>query len=291
MHADVGPRDDVARKRAQNQPRDLLTLVRPHQWAKNAFVFIGVIFGHAWNAPPLVVAAVLAAAAFSLTASALYIVNDYGDRARDRLHPSKRHRPLASGRVEPWAALGLAAVLALFGGALALAAGKYVFLLVTSYAAMNLAYSFGLKSVVLLDIFIIATGFMLRILAGTIGIGIPPTQWILLCGLMTALFLGFAKRRAELYAISEDAPIQPKVLRQYQPVLLDNLIVITATCAILTYSLYTMSPTTIQIHHTESLIYTVPFVMYGIFRYIFSLHHKAVGADPTQEIFRDPHIL
>ncbi len=159
------------------------------------------------------------------------------------------------------------------------------------YIALNVAYSIRLKDVVLLDVFIIAAGFMLRILAGTVGIGIPPTQWLLLCGLMIALFLGFTKRRAELYATSADGPIQPKVLRHYQPVLLDKMIVITATCVILTYSLYTMSPTTIQIHHTEALIYTVPFVVYGIFRYMFSLHHRAAGADPAQEIFRDPHFL
>ena len=149
----------------------------------------------------------------------------------------------------------------------------------------------GLKHIVILDVFIIASGFMLRILAGTVGVAIAPSQWLLLCGLMMALFLGFAKRRAELYALNGNGPSPRRVLSHYQPVLLDNMIVVTATCVILTYSLYTMNPATIQVHHTESLIYTVPFVIYGIFRYIYSLHQQTVGSDPALQIFRDPHLL
>src|SRR5262249_23556739 len=126
---------------------------------------------------------------------------------------------------------------------------------------------------------------------GTIGVGIPPSKWLLLCGLMMALFLGFAKRRAELYATTGDGKSHRRVLDLYLPVLLDNMIVITATCVILTYTLYTMSPSTIQIHHTESLIYTAPFVIYGIFRYIYSLHRQGVGGDPSIQIFRDPHLM
>ena len=132
---------------------------------------------------------------------------------------------------------------------------------------------------------------MLRILAGTVGIGIAPSQWLLICGLMMALFLGFTKRRAELYALNENGSMHRKVLSVYQPVVLDNMIVVTATCVVLTYSLYTMSPETLQYHHTKSLIYTVPFVMYGIFRYLYSLHRQTAGGDPAVEIFRDPHIL
>jgi 4-hydroxybenzoate polyprenyltransferase len=156
---------------------------------------------------------------------------------------------------------------------------------------INIAYSLHLKHVVILDVFIIAAGFMLRILAGTTGVGIAPSQWLLLCGLMMALFLGFAKRRAELYAMTDDGPSHRRVLGHYTPVLLDKMIVVTATCVILTYSLYTMSPATIQFHHTESLIFTVPFVIYGIFRYIYSLHQKTAGSDPALQIFSDPHLL
>jgi 4-hydroxybenzoate polyprenyltransferase len=290
MHAEVTA-PQAARARQQNHPRDLLKLMRPHQWAKNAFVFIGLIFGHAWNSPPLVVAAVLAATAFSLTASAIYIVNDYSDRARDLLHPSKRHRPLASRRVGPRAALGLAAILALIGGALALAAGKYVLLVVASYAAMNLVYSFGLKSVVILDIFVIAAGFMLRILAGTLGIGILPSQWLLFCGFLLTLFLGFTKRRAETLSLSAGSLTHRDVLSAYSTEMLDKLISICAGCVIMSYSLYTMSPDTARIHGTSGLIYTVPFVIYGIFRYLYLLHRKGAGTDTARDLGRDPHML
>ena len=270
---------------------ELWRLLRPRHWVKNGFVFLGFMFANAWNEAGKLQLVLLAFGAFCLVASGVYIFNDLFDREQDRNHPLKKQRPLAAKTVSTQAAIVLMIVVWILGFGLSLIAGKAVGVILLFYIALNVAYSFRLKDIVLLDVFTIAAGFMLRILAGTMGIGIPPTQWILLCGLMIALFLGFTKRRAELYATSEDAPIQRKVLRQYQPVLLDKMIVITATCVILTYSLYTMSPTTIQIHHTDSLIYTVPFVMYGIFRYIFSLHQKAAGADPAQEIFRDPHIL
>ena len=156
---------------------------------------------------------------------------------------------------------------------------------------MNLAYSLELKHVVILDVFIIATGFMLRILAGTLGLGIPPSQWLLLCGLMVTLFLGFSKRRAEINALSDGKSEHRKVLDEYSSLLLDKMIVITAAGLIMSYSLYTMSPETIRIHRTENLIYTVPLVIYGVFRYIYLLHYQQSGGDPSRDLVRDPHML
>jgi 4-hydroxybenzoate polyprenyltransferase len=233
----------------------------------------------------------LTAVAFSLTASGVYIINDLFDRQHDLNHPLKKHRPLAAQTVSVTAAviLLIALLVAAFGLGLFIANKVAAILLI--YLLVNIAYSLSLKHVVILDVFIIASGFMLRILAGTMGVGIAPSQWLLLCGLMMTLFLGFAKRRAELYALTDDVPSHRKVLSHYQPVLLDHMIIVTATCVILTYSLYTMSPATIQAHHTESLIYTVPFVIYGIFRYIYSLHRQSAGGDPALQIFRDPHLL
>ena len=284
-------RDDAAADGAKNRPRDLVKLMRPHQWVKNGFVFVGIVFGHAWSVPELVLGAVLAAAAFSLTASAIYIVNDFADRARDRLHPTKRNRPLASGRVTPGAGLALAAALVLAGGVLATAAGAKVLALVACYAAMNLAYSFGLKSVVILDVFIIAAGFMLRILAGTLGIGVPPSQWLLLCGFLLTLFLGFTKRRAEMLALSPDTLGHRKSLSQYGPEMLDKLIGICGAGVIMSYSLYTVNPDTIRIQGTAGLIYTVPFVIYGLFRYLYLLHSQSAGTDTSRDLVRDPHLL
>ncbi len=266
-------------------------LIRPRHWIKSGFVFVGILFANAWRQPQLLQHVVLAGVAFSLIASGVYVFNDLLDRDQDLSHPRKRHRPLAARTVSVGAAIWLVLLLWATGFTLGLLVSSRVVLILWAYVLLNVAYSMGLKHVVILDVFIIAGGFMLRILAGTSGVGILPSQWLLLCGLMVALFLGFAKRRAELYALSGENPNHRRVLRSYHPVLLDHMTVVTATCVILTYSLYTMSPATIQIHKTEALIFTVPFVMYGIFRYIYSLHNQQTGSEPTNEIFRDPHIL
>ena len=265
--------------------------MRPHQWLKNSFVFTGLLFGHAWHDTHLVYQVVLAAVAFSLMSSAVYIVNDMVDCEQDRLHPQKCLRPLAAKQLAmPTAALF---ALLLAGCALVLAGSvtRTVLVIVMLYAAMNLAYSLRLKHVVILDVFIIAAGFMLRILAGTLGVGIPPSQWLLLCGLMITLFLGFAKRRAEIIALTVSKTAHRKVLLHYSPVLLDKMIGITAAGVIMSYSLYTMSPDTIRAHGTTNLIYTVPLVMYGVFRYIYLLHLQRGGGDPSREVVRDPHLL
>lgn len=275
-----------------NSVKDLWRMLRPRQWVKNGFVFVGLLFANAWHQSPLRWRVLATAGAFCLVASGVYIFNDLFDLDQDRNDVRKKNRPLAAGRVSSGSAVILLIALWILSFGLGVLASRRVLAILIIYVVLNAAYSLRLKEVVLLDVFIIAAGFMLRILAGTVGVGIPPSQWLLLCGLMIALFLGFAKRRAELYAtVDADKGGQRKVLGHYQPVLLDKMIVITATCVILTYSLYTMSPVTIQTHHTESLIYTVPFVMYGIFRYIYSLHTRATGSDPSLEIFRDPHLL
>ena len=270
---------------------DLLKLMRPRQWVKSGFVLIGVLFAHAWHDAGTVRSVLLAAAAFSLVASGVYVFNDLMDRAQDAAHPRKRERALAAGRVSTGAAVVLLIMLLAAGFVLGYLSSPVVLYILLAYVVINLGYSLGLKHVVLLDVFLIAGGFMLRLLAGTLGVGIAPSQWLLLCGLMLSLFLGFAKRRAELYAAAGGTAGARKVLENYQPVLLDKLIVVTASGAIITYSLYTTSEKTVQTHRTEALIYTVPFVMYGVFRYIYLLHNQRAGTDPAQEIFRDPHIL
>lgn len=270
--------------------REYVRLLRPKEWIKNGFVFVGVLFANAWRQPNMLEQVSITAAAFCLVASGVYVFNDLLDREQDRAHPHKNNRPLAAGSITTTAATVLLTVLWLFGFGAAIMVSSKVLLILLTYVLVNIAYSIGLKHVVVLDVFAIASGFMLRILAGTIGIGIPPSQWLLLCGLMIALFLGFSKRRAELYATGEDMSHR-RVLEHYHPVFLDKMIVLTATCVILTYSLYTMSPVTIQTHKTDSLIYTVPFVMYGVIRYIYSLHNQSGGTEPSREIFRDPHLL
>ena len=270
---------------------ELFRLMRPQQWVKNGFVFTGLLFGHAFHDSALVWQAIVAALAFSLVSSAIYIVNDIADREQDRMHPKKQHRPLAAGTVSISSAVVLSGLLASVAIALAYSVSEVVLWIIIGYGMMNLAYSFRLKHVVLLDVFIIAAGFMLRILAGTLGLGIPPSQWLLLCGLMVTLFLGFAKRRAEIIALTEDKTSHRKVLAHYSPVMLDNMIGVTAAGLIMSYSLYTMNAETIRIHGTANLVYTVPFVVYGVFRYIYLLHHESGGGDPSRDLARDPHML
>jgi 4-hydroxybenzoate polyprenyltransferase len=195
------------------------------------------------------------------------------------------------GTVTVSVAVTLAIALSFVGLGLGFVASSWVFLLLSTYIIINLGYSFGLKRIVIVDVFIIAAGFMLRILAGTVGVGIPPSRWLLLCGLMVTLFLGFAKRRAELNALSDGRGVHREVLGSYAPVFLDTMIAITAANAIVSYSLYTLSPDTIRLHGTANLMYTVPFIVYGIFRYLYLLHHCNVGADPARELARDPHML
>jgi len=268
-----------------------IRLMRPHQWVKNGFVFVGLLFGHAWNNTTLLFDVAIAFGAFCLVSSAIYTFNDIVDQKRDRLHPTKCRRPLASGQLTTSTAAMLALSLGALGFILAYASSLAVLNILIGYASMNIAYSLWLKHVVILDVFIIAAGFMLRILAGTLGVGIPPSQWLLLCGLMVTLFLGFTKRRAEIIALPDDKASHRRVLEHYSPLLLDKMIGITATGLIMSYSLYTMSADTIRIHGTANLIYTVPFVMYGVFRYIYLLHHQSLGGDPSHDLLRDSHLV
>ena len=268
----------------------LIKLLRPHQWLKNGFVLVGLLFAHAWNDGARVEQALLSCAAFCLLSSAVYIFNDFLDRASDRLHPTKRHRPLASGAVSVNAALALMLVCMAAGLWLAFGASNapWVFFL---YIAINIAYTLGLKHVVVLDVFLIASGFMLRLLAGTVGIGIAPSQWLLLCGLMLTLFLGFAKRRAELAVLPEDAAGHRRVLDQYSEALLDQFLAIAAACTVVTYSLYTVSSETMSLHGSNHLILTVPFVLYGLLHYLFRLQRRGGGGDPARELLSDPHLI
>jgi 4-hydroxybenzoate polyprenyltransferase len=276
---------------------ELLKLLRPHQWVKNGFVFVGLLFSDVsgdWKLRGIVL---FAAAGFCLLSSCVYILNDVLDRKADRAHPLKRKRPLASGSVSLSQAYALAFVCGTAGLALGAMASASVVAILMAYLALNLAYSAGLKNIAILDVFIIAAGFMLRIFAGTWGVNIVPSYWLLLCGLLLTVFLGFAKRRAELMASvmasggnGANGAIQRPVLYDYSPALLDTMMSISAAGVIVSYSLYTVSPDTIALHRTDKLIYTLPFVLYGIFRYIFLVHRHG-GEDPAWTLVTDAHLL
>lgn len=269
---------------------DLVRLLRPKQWVKNVFVCAGVVFGGQWHNAALLLAVALTIAAFSLMASSVYVLNDYLDRESDRQHPAKRNRPLASGTVTP--AQGFAAGALCFGLSViaASAADVRVLCIVLIYLVINVAYSLRLKHQSVIDVFCISSGFMLRILAGTWGIRIPPSGWLILTGMFITLFLGFAKRRAEWMDTVGGNHRRP-VLAAYSRELLDTFLSITATGTVLSYGLYTLDPQTIALHHTDKLIYTLPFVLFGLFRYLYLLHSSKKGENPSADVFTDPQIL
>ena len=263
----------------------LVRLMRPHQWLKNVFVFAGLVFSQSWRDVPTMERVVLAFAAFCCVSSMVYILNDWHDRASDALHPTKRHRPLASGAVAPSAALVLASGLLI--SAVLLASGNRVLLgLLGLYVALNLAYSWQLKQVPVVDVSIIASGFMLRLLAGTLAVGIAPSRWLLLTGMFVALFLGFSKRKAESF---HEVSVQRAVLAHYPPALLDTFIAVTMTATLTTYSLFATSPEA-QLQHGERLLYTVPVVIFGTLRYAYQVS-RGHGEDVARDLLRDPWIL
>jgi len=267
-----------------------LNLLRLYQWPKNGFVFVGFFALGDYRNAGLFVAAVIATAAFCLASSSVYIFNDYLDMPQDRLHPQKKQRPLASGAIKPLPALVLSGALAAASLILAAQIGWFSIAIILAYFANNLAYSLYLKRQSILDVFSIALGFMLRIFAGTLGIGIAVSEWLVLTGFMLSLLIGFSKRYAEVSNYVE--PENHRwVLQRYSAELLRIFIVIMATASMITYALYTVSSRAQMVHGTTRLIYTTPFVMLGIFRYLQLIFLDRHGEDPAMLVSRDRPLL
>lgn len=271
--------------------RACLELARPPHWIKNVFVLAGVFFAGDWRDPAAMLAAGAAFAAFCLAASAVYALNDALDAAGDRLHPRKRGRPVASGRLSAAAAYGLAAGLGAAALGVGLWAGPRLQACLMAYGLVNVAYSRFLKRVVLADVFCIAAGFLLRLLAGTWGIGVEPSEWFLLCTLNLSLFLGFSKRYAE--RIDPERPLEEKreVLRNYSPEFLRTLMGITLASTVITYGLYTTSARTALVHPRGHLIYTLPIALFGLFRYLYLVMEKGFGENTVADIRKDKTLL
>jgi 4-hydroxybenzoate polyprenyltransferase len=224
---------------------------------------------------------------FCLVSSSVYLLNDIRDRSQDRLHPTKRLRPLAAGELNVRVAFGAMVtflLLALAGGMLL---SKTLALVLLSYWLMNLLYSTWLKSQVLLDVFTLASGFVLRVVGGAVAISVEISHWLLLCTLLLALFLGFSKRRHELTHLGQGAEAHRQVLREYNPHFLDMMIGIVTASTVMSYALYTVSEETVQRVHTRGLLLTLPFVLYGIFRYLYLVYQENQGEDPTQMLLSD----
>jgi 4-hydroxybenzoate polyprenyltransferase len=272
-------------------PRALLVSLRPHQWTKNLVVLAALAFSkHLFDDPDAVVRAGVAFAVFCALSGAVYVVNDLVDLERDRLHPIKRSRPIASGALPVPAARAAAAALLGVGLLVAWGLGPGFFLCAVAYLALNLAYSFGLKEVVILDVLAIAIGFVLRAVAGAVAIQVAFSEWLIVCTLLLALFLALAKRRHELVSLP-DAAAHRAILAEYSPYLLDQMIaVVTASC-LTAYAFYTLAPETVGKYRTDRLALTIPFVIYGIFRYLYLVHRKEQGGSPSDVLLTDRPLL
>jgi 4-hydroxybenzoate polyprenyltransferase len=273
----------LARPLVAERLRGLVRAARPKQWVKNAACLAGVVFSDRLLDAPSVGKAALAFAGFSLASSGVYLVNDVFDREADRENPRKRYRPIASGVVPvSWA---MAAAVLLLAAALAssVALSPLSRLVLAAYAVTGLAYSYGLKHHVLLDVLVIASGFVLRVLYGVYAIGVKPSSWIVLCMFFLALFLGFAKRRSELNQISEGGYLRRPVLRGYDLGFLDMSLGMTATMAVVCYALYTVTGRP----GNATLVVTVPLVAYGVLRYLLKVMARGAGDEPETDIFCD----
>ena len=270
----------------------LLSTLRPRQWTKNLLLFAGVLFSRQADDPRLLLRAAAGFAAFSLLSGTVYLLNDIADVEADRRHPLKRLRPIAAGRLPIGMAWATVIPLLLIAVLLSIWLGTGFAVVAGTYFLMNLAYSFGLKHQVLIDVFVIAIGFVLRAIGGVelLRPVSPATQispWLLVCTFFGALFLALAKRRRELANAADAAGGQRQVLELYTPALLDGLLLVSAASALMGYALYTIWPATVAKFGTEKLLYTVPFVTYGIFRYLYLVRVSENTEDPSLVLLTD----
>ena len=278
------------------KPADLLALARPWQWTKNGVVLAGIIFGGHLGESDYQVRAVVALAAFCLASSAIYVFNDVLDRERDRRHPEKRLRPVAAGRVSPAAAVVFGSVLLAGAAGLGQFLGPQFLGTIGAFLGLNLLYSAWLKQLPVLDVMAIAISFVLRALGGVAALRpldpeLAVSPWLLLCTFFLALFLGFGKRRHELQLLEAEAADHRGVLAAYSIRLVDEILGVMAGATLIAYAIYTVAPGTVERFHTGSLVYTVPFVTYGIFRYLYLIHFKQEGGNPSRHLYRDVPIL
>lgn len=268
----------------------LVAALRPKHWVKNVFVFAPLVFAEQAGDPLLLARAVAAFLAFCALSSSVYLLNDVADREADRLHPEKRRRPIAAGDLSVGAGITTAAVLATGGlaGAGALSAG--VGGVAGVYLVQNLLYSFALKRVVILDVMMVSAGFLLRTWAGAIAVEVAMSEWLVLCTGLLALFLGFVKRRQEIASMPTSSEQRP-ILREYSLPFLDQMIGVVTGAVVTAYALYAFSDEVAAKLGTPYLGVTIPFVLYGIFRYLYLVHRRGAGENPTALVLSDAPLV
>jgi len=266
----------------------LLEAMRPRQWSKNVFVLAGIVFAGRLFEARAELRVLACFALFCAASSALYLANDVADRASDVHHPLKRTRPIASGRLSPSIAIAASAVLTLVALAGTALLNRATLAVMAAYLASTFAYSLGLKRAFLLDVMIVAAGFVLRAVAGASCIEAEISPWLLVCSFLLALFLALGKRRAELVLLGQNATDHRVALGSYSLPLVDSWLTALAGASIVSYALYTQSPRTVEHFGTTNLLYTVPFVIYALFRYQHHVVRQDAGGDPGSLLLQDP---
>lgn len=267
--------------------RGLLKTMRPKQWTKNAFVLAPLVFDGKLFDPVSLGFAMLAFVCFCIASSSVYILNDLVDIEKDRQHPKKRLRPLPSGRLAPRFAAGMAALFALASIGVMAWINIWAGLTIAIYLAQNFAYSFYLKNVVIIDVMVIALGFVLRVEAGVLAIDVQNfSPWLYVCASLLALFLGFGKRRHEISLLESDAGNHRASLEHYTLPFLDQIIAIVTTSALVAYTFYSFEAKT-ALAAGGKMLFTVPFVLYGILRYLYLIHVKQLGGAPDELLLQD----
>jgi 4-hydroxybenzoate polyprenyltransferase len=269
----------------------VLASLRPEQWTKNLIVFAALLFARRLLDPAAVALALAAFLIFCGLSGAVYLVNDVWDRDIDRQHPLKSRRPIAAGTLSPATALSWATGLIGVGLAAAFWVRPVFAGSALAYVALQVAYSLWLKHLVILDVMAIAAGFVLRAVAGGLVISVPVSDWLLVCTILLALFLGLCKRRHELTLLAAGASEHRPILKEYDPYLLDQMIAVVAASTLVAYIIYCLSSETTERFGTHWLVLTVPFPIYGIFRYLYIVHRKDGGGNPSTMLLNDRPLL
>ena len=273
--------------------KSLLITMRPKQWTKQVFVFAALVFDRKLTHLPELLSTIVAATAFCLVSGAVYLINDLVDIEKDRQHPTKRYRPLPSGELDPIAAMVAAAVIPLVCIPVAILFHRAMGLVLLAYLLLQLFYSFFLKNMVIIDVMTIAAGFVLRVAAGVVVIDVERfSPWLYVCMTLLALFLGFGKRRHELFTLQDNANNHRTSLQHYSLELIDQMSVVVISAAIMAYSLYTFSAPNLPRRDGQPLMMlTIPFVLYGLFRYQYLIHVKKEGGTPEELVLKDMPLM
>lgn len=270
---------------------NLIRCLRPGQWTKNLLVFAGLLFGRRLFDVQADAQALLAFAIFCALSGAVYLVNDVADRESDRKHPVKARRPIAAGIVPVPTALFTAVVLIVGALAASVLLGSMFTLVAAAYVVLQLLYSGPLKHIVIIDVLTLAMGFVLRAVAGAVAVRVEISHWLLVCTVLLALFIGLAKRRHEIVLLAGDAPTHRPILGEYSPYLLDQMIAVVTASTLIAYIFYTISPETQTKFGTVWLELTIPFPLYGIFRYLYLVHRRDGGGSPADLLLNDRPLL